>query len=133
MKRLILIVGVCALFSGVLYAGAFLDYFHAGSDGDNIRLEWRTRTERGVEKFEIERKSGHDGEFISLNSVDPRGSNSTYEYVDRSAYKETASVYVYRLRINESGVSPSYSNEVTVSHSVSSVKRTWGSIKAMFR
>jgi hypothetical protein len=133
MKRLSIIAVVLVLFSGILFAGAFLDYFHANSDGDNIRLEWKTRAENGVEKFEIERKAGHDGEFVSLSSVEPRGSNSTYDYIDRSAYKEAASVYVYRLKIVDSGAPPSYSSEVTVSHSVSSVKRTWGSIKAMFR
>jgi hypothetical protein len=66
--------------------------------------------------------------------VQPKGSNSLYTYVDRSAYKDTESVYVYRLKILEASSGPSsYSNEITVSHSVSSVKRTWGSIKAMFR
>jgi len=122
------------LLAGTLFAGAFLDYFHGRSDGNNISLEWKTRIEQQVVAFEIQRKAGHDGDFLTIATIEPKGSNSFYSYIDRSAYKGSASVYIYRLKINEGSSAPaSYSNEITVSHSVSSVKRTWGSIKAMFR
>lgn len=114
--------------------GAFIDFFNGRSDGDNIVLEWKTRSESNLQRFEIQRKAGTSGEFITLTSVQPKGSNSLYTYTDRSAYKDAGSLYAYRLKILESTSGPvSYSNEITVTHSVSSVKRTWGSIKAMFR
>lgn len=117
-----------------VFGGAFIESFSGHSDGTNITLEWRTRTESAVDRFEIQRRAGSDGEFTTLATVSPRGANSTYQFVDRAAYKETGTLYVYRLRIVEAGQGPaSYSSEVTVSHSVSGVRRTWGSIKAMFR
>lgn len=120
--------------AGTLVAGAFLDFFQGRSDGNNITLEWKTRTEQNLVSFEVQRKAGAEGDFITIATVEPRGSNSYYSYIDRSAYKGSTSVYLYRLKINEGSSSPaSYSNDITVSHSVSSVKRTWGSIKAMFR
>ncbi len=134
MKHLTTLIFVFALFAGTAIGGAFLDFFNGRSDGDNIVLEWKTRSETNLLRYEIQRKAGTNGDFVSLSTVSPKGSNSQYSYIDRSAYKDAESIYVYRLKIIESGSGPaSYSNEITVSHSVSSVKRTWGSIKAMFR
>ncbi|MBI5645745.1 MAG: hypothetical protein HY962_02345 [Ignavibacteriae bacterium] len=133
MKRtlLLFVLLVFPVLTGV--AGAFLEYFQGRSDGNNITLEWKTRGEANVAVFEVQRKAGWQGEFTTVASVDPKGPNSMYTFTDRTAYKSSESVYMYRLRIMEQNGPPSYSNEVTVSHSVSSVKRTWGSIKAMFR
>jgi hypothetical protein len=118
--------------AGTVFGGAFLDFFQGRSDGDNIVLEWRSRTESNITSYEVQRKAGYNSAFIPVATVDPRGANSLYSWTDRSAYKTSNNLYIYRLKIVE-GASASYSNEITVSHSVSSVKRTWGSIKAMFR
>lgn len=134
MKHLTNILFVLILLAGTAISGAFLDFFNGRSDGDNIVLEWKTRSETNLLRYEIQRKAGTNGDFVSLTTVSPKGSNSQYTYVDRSAYKDAESIYVYRLKIVETASGPSsFSNEITVTHSVSSVKRTWGSIKAMFR
>ncbi len=115
-----------------VYAGAYLDYFHGRSEGEDIRLEWKTGEEVNVENFVIERKTPQST-FVEIGSVAPKGSNSYYSYLDKSAFKMTVLVFIYRLKIVDNNGQNSYSNEVTVSHNVSGVKRTWGSIKAMFR
>jgi hypothetical protein len=127
-------VAVLLVTAVAVFGGAFLESFAGHSDGTNITLEWRTRTETGIDRYDIQRHSGEGGEFTTLATIAPKGSNSTYQFVDRAAYKETGTLYVYRLKIVEEGSgSVSYSNEISVSHSVSGVRRTWGSIKAMFR
>ena len=134
MKRTTIIVFFIFGLAATLFSGAYLDYFHARSDGNNITIEWKTESETGIQTFEVQRKAGSNGEYISIGSTDPKGSNSYYTFIDRSAFKSTLSIYVYRLKIVDTNGNPSgYSNEVTVSHNVSGVKRTWGSIKAMFR
>ena len=115
-----------------LYAGTFLEYFHGRSEGDDVRLEWKTREEVNLQHFEIERKTPQNS-FVEISTVQPNGSNSYYTYLDQSAYKTTDMIFIYRLKIIDTNGQTSYSNEVTVSHNVSGVKRTWGSIKAMFR
>lgn len=115
-----------------IYAGAFLEYFHGRSEGDDVRLEWKTGEEVNLENFKIERKTPQSS-FVEISTIEPKGSNSYYTYLDQSAYKSNDMIFVYRLKIVDSNGQSSYSNEVTVSHSVSGVKRTWGSIKAMFR
>lgn len=115
-----------------LYAGTFLEYFHGRSEGDDVRLEWKTREEVNLQHFKIERKTPQNS-FVEISTVQPKGSNSYYTYLDQSAYKTTDMIFIYRLKIVDTNGQTSYSNEVTVSHNVSGVKRTWGSIKAMFR
>jgi hypothetical protein len=134
MQRIPIFLILLGLTVSTLCAGAFLDFFKGKSDGNNVTLEWRTRDENNVGTFEIQRRAGNSGDFAVLATVDPQGANSSYTYVDRSAYKSSANMYVYRLRIIDRGSDQSaYSNEITIYHSATSVKRTWGSIKAMFR
>ena len=133
MKRLHYISILALVLSVPLFGGAFLDFFQGRSDGSNILLEWKTRAESNIQSFEVQRRAGWQGEFLTVSVVEPKGSNSYYEFTDRSAYKQTDNVYIYRLHIVEQGGPASFSSEVAISHSVSSVKRTWGSIKAMFR
>ena len=134
MKRILLILPILLLAASPIIAGAFLEYFQGRSEGDNVVLEWKTRSESNVRSFEVVRKAGATGDYVTIATVEPRGGNATYQYVDRSAYKESGTTYTYRLKINDNGsTQATWSNEVSVSPNVSSVKRTWGSIKAMFR
>lgn len=123
---------VFLLFITVVYAGAYIDYFHARSDGEDVRLEWKTGDENNLQKFVIERKTPQSN-FTEIGILNPKGSNSFYFFIDKNAYKSTDLLFNYRLKIVDNSNQASYSHEVTVSHSVSGVKRTWGSIKAMFR
>ena len=123
---------IILLAIATVYAGTFLEYFHGRSEGDDVRLEWKTREEVNLQHFRIERKTPQNS-FVEISTVQPKGNNSYYTYLDQSAYKTTDMIFIYRLKIIDTNGQTSYSNEVTVSHNVSGVKRTWGSIKAMFR
>jgi hypothetical protein len=123
---------IILLISITLFAGTFLEYFHGRSEGEDIRLEWKTREEVNLEHFKIERKTPQSS-FVEIATIQPKGSNSYYTYLDQSTYKAADMIFIYRLKIVDTNGQVSYSSEVSVSHSVSGVKRTWGSIKAMFR
>lgn len=120
------------LTATMIFAGTFLEYFQGRSEGEDIRLEWKTREEVNLQHFIVERKTPQSS-FVDIATIQPKGSNSYYNYLDQSAYKTENMLFIYRLRIADNNGQVSYSNEVSVSHSVSGVKRTWGSIKAMFR
>ena len=52
----------------------------------------------------------------------------------RRAFKKITTMYHYRIKISyTNGAMPTYTVDLPVSHTVSGVRRTWGSIKAMFR
>jgi hypothetical protein len=130
MKLSYLLVILC--LTTALLAGTFLEYFQGRSEGEDIRLEWKTREEVNLQHFKVERKTPQS-EFVEISTIQPKGSNSYYTYLDQSAYKIQTILFTYRLKIVDNNAQVSYSNEVSISHSVSGVKRTWGSIKAMFR
>ena len=115
-----------------VYAGAYIEYFHGRSDSEDVRLEWQTGEETNLQKFVLERKTPQSS-FTEIATVSPKGNNSYYSFVDQNAYKTNDIVFVYRLKIVDNNGQITYSHETTVSHSISGVKRTWGSIKAMFR
>jgi hypothetical protein len=123
---------IILLIATAVFAGTFLEYFQGRSEGEDIRLEWKTREEVNLQHFKIERKTPQSP-FVEITTIQPKGSNSYYSYLDQSTYKTTDMIFIYRLKIVDINGQASYSNEVSVSHNVSGVKRTWGSIKAMFR
>ncbi len=130
-KQLFQILLVLSII-GTSLAGAFMEYFHARTEGENVKLEWKTGDETNLRNFVLERRT-QQSPYVDLTTLNPKGSNSFYSYVDESVYKSSDYVFTYRLRIVDNDQKISYSAEVSVSPSISGVKRTWGSIKAMFR
>jgi hypothetical protein len=115
-----------------LFAGAFLSYFHVRSEEDNIILNWQTSQEINLKEYKIERRSS-TGPFVEIGSVKATGDNSIYTFTDENAFKTSDALYVYRLKLVDQDATSTYSIEVAVSHNPTTVKRTWGSIKALFR
>jgi len=131
MKKAITTLFILSLVT-LVFAGATLEFFRGKSENDKVFLEWKSREESAVKEYVIERKS-LNSDYIPLATIQPKGNNSYYTFIDETAFKSLGSIYYYRLKIVDYNGSVSYSNEISIFHSVSSVKRTWGSIKAMFR
>jgi hypothetical protein len=133
-NRLFVLGAAFLLISMILHAGPVKDgSLSAHSDGVRIYVRWISEDESGVARFEVERKAGLNGQFILLAQVAPRGNNSPYEYVDDSPFRVTESIYQYRVKVVMASGEVMYFGPVTVPHNPSTVRRTWGSIKAMFR
>lgn len=133
MKNILLKISLILILVVSVIASAFIQSITARSDGENIIVEWKTGEESSsLNKFVVERKTPNNG-FIEIGTVTPKGSNSFYTYIDHNIFKGNDYIFTYRLKIVDNNSQVSYSSEVSVSHSISGVKRTWGSIKAMFR
>jgi hypothetical protein len=131
-KSKYLIPFMLILTAGLIFAGVDLRTFTAKSSGGNVVLNWETNSETNLNYYVIQRKTVNGG-YADIGNVYPK-SDRTYEYIDQTAFKTSGQVYVYRIKIVDNDQTVSYSGEVTVAHnSISSVKRTWGSIKALFR
>jgi hypothetical protein len=139
MKKSVVMIAAVLVCTAHLFGGAtFKDGSLQGhSDGSNVYVQWGTSAESSVRTFSVERRAGTSGDFMEIGALPARGGNSDYEYIDRSAFKTespTATLYQYRVNaVDSDGKTVETSAIVTVSHNVSSVKRTWGSLKAMFR
>lgn len=138
MKQMFRLAGISTLILltvGTLFAVIIKDKPIARSNGSDITISWITVDETGVQKFEILRRAGWTGDFLVIGEVVQLkgGNNSVYEFIDKSAFKTSGSIYQYKVRVIN-GQNPAPETEiVTVSHVSSTAKRTWGSIKAMFR
>ncbi len=129
--KLFILIILFTLYS-LVTAGAFIEYFTATSNGENIVLNWQTGRETNLQKFVILRGKDKNN-LVELLDVVAKGDFSTYNFVDENAYKTSESFYVYQLKIVDKDGNVSYSGYASVTHNVSGVKRTWGSIKALFR
>lgn len=119
--------------SVILYAGAIIQSFEAQSNGDNIVLSWQSASEDNVSHYEILRGPNKD-HVSTLTAIPAKGDNSEYSFTDENAYKTAESFYAYALVIVDRDGSKSEPMFKFVYHDrVSSFKRTWGSIKAIFR
>jgi hypothetical protein len=132
MKSLAVKIFFILLFVSVAFGDAFLYYFTAQSEGDNVKIEWKTGDESNIHHFSIQRKTPQTP-FVEIATVQPKGGNSLYSYLDQSIYKTKDIVFIYELVIVNNDMGISTSKPVTVSPNISGIKRTWGSIKAMFR
>jgi hypothetical protein len=126
-----LLISIFLLSALTIYGGADLLKFGARSSGGNVVVNWQTSTETNVKEYIVERKTVN-GSYIPIGSIETR-TDKNYEFIDKSAFKSSDQLYIYRLKIVDTDGTSSYSWDVAVPHNVSSVKRTWGSIKALFR
>ncbi|NOS84978.1 MAG: hypothetical protein HOP31_07545 [Ignavibacteria bacterium] len=138
MKKPLKITSIACLLiilvAGVVYAATELQYFTGKNESDSILLEWKTGTEDNLNRFEIERSASEPNNYVNIGSVTAIGSNSYYYYRDNtSVQNNSAPVYYYRLKLVDNNGNYVYSQTITVTHVISSVRDTWGSIKAIFR
>ncbi|HEY3250338.1 MAG TPA: hypothetical protein VGK25_04395 [Ignavibacteria bacterium] len=121
------------LISSILYAVTEIQYFTAKNENNAILLEWKTGTEDNLQRFEIERSASEPNNFIHIGNVTAIGNNSYYYFRDEMAQNPIPPVYYYRLKLVENNGNYVYSQTITVTHVISSVRDTWGSIKSIFR
>lgn len=135
MKKPIYIFSALSILAaiGVIYAATELQYFTAKSEADAILLEWKTGVEDNLNRFEIERAASDPNNFVQIGTINAIGSNSYYYYRDEIQSFSPAPIYYYRLKLVNNNGSYVYSSTISVTHIISGVRSTWGSIKAIFR
>ncbi len=134
MKKPIYISGIFLLLAiGIIYASTDIQYFTAKNEPDAILLEWKTGSEDNLNRFEIERAASDPNNFVQVGTVSAIGSNSYYYFKDELTMTPSPPLYYYRLKLVNNNGSYVYSNTITVTHIISGVRNTWGSIKAIFR
>lgn len=121
-------------------AEVVFEYVNTRSDGKDITIEWRAGTERMVLRYEVER-STDNANFRTVGMIEPRGASQTYRYIDQDVFmKQTGNEpkiargnFYYRIKVVGTDNTINFSNSTSVVHNVSSVRRTWGMIKEMFK
>lgn len=130
MKKLnsILLLLLIATF---LLANAVITEWKAEPQQNKITLQWRTSSEVNVKKFVVERSTDNN-HFVDIGEITARGPGYLYKYEDNEL-GIINSIFYYRLRIIDLDNSFQRTDVLTVIPNISSISRTWGSIKALFR
>jgi len=133
LTAIALLVVAFLAFAGVIKDGSL----QAVPGGTRITLQWESNDETSVAGYKIEREAGNSDSYIGLTDapIPAKGNYQQYEYIDSNVFKVEDGVYRYRITpVDASGraVGDPYYISATLT-GVSSVRRTWGSIKAMFR
>jgi hypothetical protein len=134
MKISYKILVLSLLTISTIISGTLINSFIATSNGDTITLNWETSIEDNIKEFVVLRGKDKDN-LYPITTIKAKGNNSQYSFVDENAYKSAASFYAYGLELvdNSGNRSDVVMHTQVVHDNVSSVKRTWGSIKALFR
>jgi len=131
-KILLIILGCIA----TVMAGVTIE-LTVYSQGDNANLVWNVSgmTLSSQERFSIQRKTPQT-DFTEIASITASNNTLSYQYTDKAAFKTTDVVYTYRIMLVDVN-NPNYvygtSSSTSTYLNISGVKKTWGSIKAMFR
>lgn len=129
------------LITAITLLASSLDFsrINARPEGDNVVVEWILGSEAKVKSFELYR--ANNGIFTKIADKEAKGDNTSYKHIDVEAFiKNAKNVQVqeqidlkYKIKVRfENGTSED-SEDILISHNVSSVKRTWGMIKELFR
>lgn len=134
MKKPINLISLLFLFSlffGFSTSSVSIDYFKAKTISDRVILEWKSLSESDLINYQIERKRESQSSYETVKTITPTGSGSVYSFEDIGLYKTNGETISYRLNIKST--TGNYIMDVTADYKSTAVRRTWGSIKAMFK
>jgi hypothetical protein len=133
-----IVIGLTCLILASLAATAgsgIFSFIRAVPQGNDILLQWKSGNEAGIIRYEVERKSEEVTEFRRVSGgITARGNNTTYTFTDDGAFFKPQGGKKFTYRVKGVGTNfEQYSSFTTVVHEVSSVRRSWGMIKELFR
>lgn len=138
MKRIPLLIVLILLLTGagtVMHSAytVRLTYFKADPQDNNFALAWKAEMEEDVRVYELHRKTSYTGAFVKVHELPGHGVGKEYKYLDTQVYKSTSEEVDYRLDVVYTNGLRQQLAEKRLNYTPTAVRRTWGSIKAMFQ
>lgn len=113
--------------------GARLGQHEARTEGTRVVLTWQTEAEPDVVAYEIFRRTPTSTGFVLLHTLAAHGAGKPYVFTDTNLYKEASALAEYRVEaVYRAGTRQSLFTE-QVNYTTTGIRRTWGSLKAMFQ
>jgi uncharacterized protein YbaA (DUF1428 family) len=103
---------------------------------NTIVLTWVVENEMNVKHYLIKRKMLADNDFTSIHTETARAQDSqTYSWRDTGVFKATSGgePVAYELYAVYTDNSEQFIDQASVNFTSTAIRRTWGSIKAMFQ
>jgi hypothetical protein len=134
MKRLTLIPLAVLLAAAAFPYGVRIESFDVSPEGSAFVLRWQTDLEEAVDHFEVLRKTpGSNDEFVKVHEVEAHGIGRPYVFRDDQVFKAGAEQLVYQLEAVFDNGTRQVLHVQALNYTSTAVRRTWGSIKAMFQ
>lgn len=135
-------VGVTILL-GLLFGGwtvvsttstVSLNFFKVDRENNDMVVTWESAAEDGLAHYEVQRKTPFtNNQYVLVAKTSPHGTKRVYRVMDDQVYKMSNEQVDYRLEaVYGNGVREELASQ-SVSYTPTTVRRTWGSIKAMFQ
>lgn len=103
------------------------------NEGTRVVLAWTMEQEATVAAFEIHRRTPTSTGFVLLHTLASHGPGKPYGYTDATLYKETSALAEYAIwAVQRDGTRVALFSE-QVNYTTTGIRRTWGSLKAMFQ
>ncbi len=136
-KRLLIRLLLFLAFTATIFAAAEITSFSASQNNESTDLTWTTNGQETAQEEFILNRSSSNGSFTYLATV-PTNINSPghYQYEDNQLFKTTDQFYTYQVILVDKSDTKNWISSQKASvviGNLSGIKRTWGSIKAMFR
>jgi|TergutMp193P3_1026864.scaffolds.fasta_scaffold263223_1 hypothetical protein len=138
-KKMLFVILTLSIVTVAFASEQIIESFKATSSNDVVNIEWKTKSEINVSRFEIERNTTNG--FKTIGSQQAKNKPSNYYFTDSDSFKKESlndefqsGNIKYRIKVVYSNsINPTYSNEIIVAQNVGSIKRTLGMIKEMFK
>ena len=128
----ILIYLLAVMLVGASAVTVRLAYFTVEQDNGALLLSWETEAEEDVRTYELFRRTSQSTVFTRIAETAAHGAGTPYTFRDDQVYKISSEMIDYRLEVvYESGLRQQLA-ERKVNYTPTAIRRSWGSIKAMF-
>jgi hypothetical protein len=136
MKRFTLptlLFALAVVLMGAGY-GVKLNAFGIQEDARDFVITWQADKEEGVYAYEIRRRTPFSRDnFLKVEEVKAHGVNKPYLFRDTQAYKSASDQVEYRLEVVYSNGLREVLASKSLNYTSTPLRRSWGSIKAMFQ
>lgn len=122
------------LTAAVMSYGVKVQSFDVTPVGKDFTIRWQTEVEDEVREYEIFRRTPYSNDqFVRVHSARAHGTGKPYVFTDDQVYKAGAEQLDYRLEVvYQNGLREVLALK-SLNYTSTAVRRTWGSIKAMFQ
>ncbi len=112
-----------------------LEFFQVDNQGQDFVITWKSAIEEDVRVFELTHRTAlSSGEqFVTVFAPEAHGTSKLYSFRDDQVYKSGSEKVDYQLwAVYTSGVRELVALK-SVNYTSTAIRRTWGSLKAMFQ
>ena len=133
MVKTLTILAVLSLSIGATGSSVQLKHFEIEQDGRVFEVRWESTAEVDARTYELFRKTGYAADFVLVQSSAAHGAGKEYVVRDDHVYKTALDQIDYRLDVIFNDGIRQRLAEKKVNYTPTAIRRSWGSIKAMFQ